>query len=65
MQNSPFVVRVKRDDLGRAMNEIRSWLDTHKIQPTEFRTDNNKQGVIFDIRFAREHEARLFEQRFA
>ena len=51
--------------LGDAMNEIRSWLDNHKIQPAEFRSDPSAPGsAAFEIRFQREDEARLFERTF-
>jgi hypothetical protein len=47
------------------MNEIRSWLDSHKIQPADFRPSESGPGdVAFEIRFLREDEAHLFEQAF-
>ena len=50
--------------LGEAMNNIRSWLDTHKIEPTEFR-ENSIEGVfILDIRFESQDEAHLFKRDF-
>jgi hypothetical protein len=62
-QNNPLKVRLERsaNELGAAMNEFRSWLDAHKIQPTGFRSD----AQAFEINFAREGEARLFESTFA
>jgi hypothetical protein len=62
-QNSPFSVRVERagKKFGEAMNEIRSWLDRHKIQPTRFKSDIQE----FEINFAREDEARLFARTFS
>jgi hypothetical protein len=65
---SPLIVRVERPEtsLGDAMNEIRSWLDSHKIQPAEFRSDPSVPGATaFEIKFNQEHEARMFEQAFA
>lgn len=67
MQGSPFIVRVERSgkSFGAAMNEIRSWLDSHKIQPADFRPTESVPGdVAFEIRFQREDEARRFEQAF-
>lgn len=46
------------------MSEVRTWLDDHKIQPAAFASEPGPDGVAFDIRFAREQEARLFEQAF-
>jgi hypothetical protein len=47
------------------MNDIRSWLDSHKIQPVDFRPGEGGPGTVaFEIRFRREDEAHLFEQAF-
>jgi hypothetical protein len=65
---TPRSVRIERpvNTYGTAMNEIRTWLDTHKIQPAEFRPDaSGPDAVAFEIRFQREDEAQLFEQAFA
>lgn len=64
---SPLIVRVERSGkaFGIAMNEIRSWLDSHKIQPVDFRPSESDPGAVaFEIRFRREDEAHLFEQAF-
>ena len=65
--DSPLVVRVEMrgKTLAAGMSEIRSWLDNHKIQPVGFTSEPRTNGVAFDIRFAQEQEARLFEQAFA
>lgn len=65
-QSSPLIVRVEMPGktLGAAMSEVRSWLDIHKIQPAGFSSEPCPNGVVFDIRFAREQEAHLFEQAF-
>ncbi len=62
-----FSVRVERpgEAFGEAMSEIRSWLDAHKIQPTAFNSDTTRPGAVaFEIKFARDDEARLFQQAF-
>jgi hypothetical protein len=66
MTTSPLVVRVEMrgKTLASAMSEVRTWLDDHKIQPAGFASEPGPDGVAFDIRFAREQEARLFEQAF-
>jgi hypothetical protein len=64
---SSLSVRVERPGkaLGDAMKEIRLWLDDHKIQPRDFRSDSSVPGAgVFEIRFNREDEARLFERAF-
>ena len=66
-QITPFSVRVERPEktFAQAMNEIRSWLDNHKIQPAAFKADTTIPGpVAFEIKFQREDEAHLFEQAF-
>jgi hypothetical protein len=65
---SPLSVRIERSGrpLGEAMNEIRSWLDDHKIEPADFRSVSSARGrAVFELRFEREDEARLFQQTFA
>ena len=48
---SPFSVRIQKHGkaLGDAMNEIRSWLDSHKIQPTDFRFNTRSRVPRFSI----------------
>lgn len=65
--SSPLIVRVEKAGkaFGTAMNEIRSWLDSHKIQPIDFRPRESDAGrVAFEITFKHAHEARQFEQEF-
>lgn len=66
-QSSPLIIRVERPGkaFGTVMNDIRSWLDSHKIQPADFRPSPSDPGAVaFEIRFRREDEAHLFEQTF-
>jgi hypothetical protein len=66
-RTSSFSVRVERPGkaFGEAMSEIRSWLDSHKIQPAAFNSDTKAvDAVTFEIKFQREDEAHLFEQAF-
>jgi hypothetical protein len=47
-------------------SEIRSWLDSRKIEPIEFKTLPLDGGAIaLNIRFRSEDEAYLFERAFA
>ena len=48
--------------LGNAMNDIRSWLDRHKIEPVEFKSNSIEDVFTLDIRFGSQDEARLFER---
>ena len=65
---SPRCVHVEKPEasFGPIMNDIRSWLDSQKIQPAEFRSGPAEPGVVaLDIRFNRDDEADLFEHAFA
>ena len=60
-------VRIEKplSTLGASLNEIRSWLDGHKIQPAGFRTNiADPHTIVIDIAFAHDNEARLFERKF-
>ena len=64
---SVFNVYVERPEteIREAMNMIRSWLDSHKIEPVEFKTTPTaRASVVFDIRFQSEAEASLFARDF-
>jgi hypothetical protein len=50
--------------LGDAMNDIRSWLDTHKIEPINFTSHAIGDAFVLDIRFRSQDEAHLFERDF-
>jgi hypothetical protein len=63
---SPFIVRVEEIpetgiSFGDTLNDIRTWLDHHHIEPVVFKTiDRSSAGMGFEITFANHHEARLF-----
>jgi hypothetical protein len=66
--NPPFTIRIEKPEtaLAQTMNEMRSWLDKHKVQPIEFKIAmTGFPGIAIDLRFRREEEAVLFEQIFA
>lgn len=47
------------------MNNMRSWLDNHRIQPVEFKSHSTEYGTVtFEIAFQSEDEAHLFEWEF-
>jgi hypothetical protein len=62
-------VRVEKkpeSSFGAAMNDIRAWLDHHKIEPTSFKpVAKAVTGVGFEIGFNSEDEAHLFQREFA
>jgi hypothetical protein len=65
---SPCKVHVEKPGvtLGDIMNDIRLWLDGHKIEPVGFITiPVDQPGAAFDIKFQHEEEAELFDQAFA
>jgi hypothetical protein len=45
---SPTTVILEKSatNLGYAMNEIRSWLDGHRIQPVGFKTSRGRQMAL-------------------
>jgi hypothetical protein len=62
-----FSVRIEKtgSDLGGAMNAIREWLDSRKIEPVEFKTLPVDGGIIaLNIRIRSEDEAYLFDREF-
>ena len=63
---SPLIVRVEEIpetglSFGDTMNDIRTWLDHHNIQPVVFKTiDRAPAGMGFEITFANHHDAHHF-----
>ena len=51
--------------LAASISDIRLWLDRHKIEPVEFKSELRDGVVTLDIRFRGQNEARLFERDFA
>jgi hypothetical protein len=51
--------------LGSAIKEVRTWLDSKKIQPLNFKTVVREAGLGFEISFRDEREADRFLRRFA
>ena len=61
---TPLIVRIEKrqpGSFGDVMNDIRSWLDHHKIEPALFK-QIGEDG--FEIGFDSEEAARLFERAF-
>jgi hypothetical protein len=51
------VVRSSKNlPLGKTMNDLRTWLDSERIEPVDFKT----AGGRFEISFRREREAERF-----
>jgi hypothetical protein len=63
---SDLIVRVEEipetgKSVGDTMNDIRTWLDHHKIKPVAFKTiDRSPVGLGFEIAFENPHDARFF-----
>jgi hypothetical protein len=51
--------------LGNIIHNVRPWLDRHKIQPVEFKSEIRNGIITLDIRFRSQDEAYLFERKFA
>jgi len=63
----PFTVRIERAEtaLANAMNEMRTWLDSTRLQPVEFKIAmTGVAGIAFDVTFQTEADASQFEQAF-
>ena len=63
---SPLSIRVETPGraFGVAMHQIRTWLEAHKIQPSDFKPDPAAPGAAFESTLRQEYEARLFEEAF-
>ena len=48
MRKTPLSVRIEKPGraIGEVMNEIRSWLDNHKIQPADFKSDADPTQIM-------------------
>jgi len=67
MPSTAFCLRIEkpRQSLAPTMAAMRSWLDSQKIELSEFRVGPTETGVAYDIRFRNEGEASRFGQAFA
>jgi hypothetical protein len=46
------------------MNEMRTWLDSRRFEPSVFRYDHAADGVVIHVAFAAEAEAVAFAGEF-
>jgi type II secretory pathway component PulL len=51
--------------LVKVLNEIRTWLDSERVEPVRFKMVVSRSGLGFEISFRNEHEAERFQERFA
>ena len=58
------IAMASRQTLGSAMNDLRTWLDHHRVRPREFRPVATEGGWQFEFTFSSEDDARLFEAEF-
>jgi outer membrane lipoprotein-sorting protein len=65
---NPLIVYIETPPgkpFGATMSAIRLWLDSQKIQPTNFKVVPTAIGYQrFEITFRQEHEAERFRQQF-
>ncbi len=66
MALSTFNIQIEKPValLADTMNSIRSWLDSHKIQPIEFKSRSTEGAIVCEIAFKAEDEAHLFAREF-
>jgi hypothetical protein len=66
MALDPLVVHVEKPDgtlFSQYFAMMRIWLDSHKIEPVDFRLLGGPY-IGLDVHFARAEEANLFEREF-
>ena len=51
--------------LGDSISDIRPWLDRHKIEPVELKSEAKDGAITLDICFHSQDDAQLFERDFA
>jgi hypothetical protein len=51
--------------LAKVLNEIRTWLDSERVEPVRFKIVVGRSGLGFEISFRNEGEAERFQERFA
>jgi hypothetical protein len=51
--------------LGDSISDIRPWLDRHKIEPVELKSEAKDGAITLDICFRSQDDAELFERDFA
>jgi hypothetical protein len=64
---APNEIRVRvshGSPLGDVMKDVRTWLDSQKIQPSKFTTAADAKGYLMTLAFRDEHEAERFRLQF-
>ena len=51
--------------LVKVLNEIRTWLDSERIEPIRFKIVVGRSGLGFEISFRSQREAERFQEQFA
>jgi hypothetical protein len=67
MASGAYIIHIETPvgtSLGDAMSDMRSWLDTYRIEPMEFRSNSIEGVFIFNILFQSPDEAHHFERDF-
>jgi hypothetical protein len=50
---------------GDSINDARPWLERHKIEPVEFKSQSRDGIITLDMPFRSQDQARLFDRDFA
>jgi hypothetical protein len=56
---------LRNASLAKVLNEIRTWLDSERVEPVRFKIVVGRNGLGFEISFRNECEAERFQERFA
>jgi hypothetical protein len=59
-----FVRQTPGTRLGELMNDVRSWLDSNKIESAGFKPISDSPRIGFEIGFGTQHEADRFQREF-
>jgi outer membrane lipoprotein-sorting protein len=64
--SSDLTVLIERpiQALAATMGDMRTWLDTHKVQPASFKIAPTEGSVAFQVRFREQNHASLFQRQF-
>ena len=61
---TPLTTLVRLSQLGATMKRLRIWLDSERIEPSDFKTAVDAAGYTFTIGFRRPQDAERFRAQF-
>jgi hypothetical protein len=58
------IVKLRTDDLAYSMQQMRTWLDEHRLEAPLFRYEPSTDGLIIQVEFKQAAEAAAFAAAF-